>query len=383
MNKLRKQIRESFFNPVLHLFPILIFLIIDELFGMNIAWKVSFPVAIALLIYVFYVYNRIFTWHLIFTSVFLVITIIAGVEYLFPITADIHQILYEIVVICFLIIFLSFRNQIEKISSSVISRLTPMTNNFEEMYRFSYILFLVLLFYVSANTLIRFKHGTNVMYQLQISQYIYICVLSFLIFYEGLRVKIVRADLLNEEWWPIVNDNGKIIGSIQHLTSLHDEKKYKHPIVRVVLIEDGMILLQKRSAENVVFPGKWDSTLSNHVIMEETVDQSIERTVKQRYGVENFKYVYLANYTLEVSNEYHYAFLFVSHQHIDLKPNAKYIDCMKWWTQQQIEQNLNAGIFTDNFIVEYDLIKRSGLLDSGKCECDCRLKDTIYKSQKK
>ena len=382
MNKLRKQIRESFFNPVLHLFPILIFLIIDELFGMNIAWKVSFPASIALLIYVFYVYNRIFTWHLIFTLVFLVITIIAGVEYLFPITADIHQILYEIVVICFLIIFLAFRSQIEKIISSVISRLTPMTNNFEEMYRFSYILFLILIFYVSANTLIRFKHGSNVMYQLQISQYIYICLLSFLIFYEGLRVKIVRADLLNEEWWPIVNDNGKIIGSIQHLTSLHDEKKYKHPIVRVVLIEDGMILLQKRSIENVVFPGKWDIALSNHVIMEETVDRSIERTVKQRYGVEYFKYVYLANYTLEVSNEYHYAFLFISHQHIDLKPNAKYIDSVKWWTQQQIEQNLDAGIFTDNFIVEYDLVKRSGLLDSGKCECDCRLKDTIYNFKK-
>ena len=55
-----------------------------------------------------------------------------------------------------------------------------------------------------------------------------------------------------------------------------------------------------------------------------------------------------------------------------------FADQLKWWTQQQIEQELETGIFTDNFKIEYDLLKRSGLLDSGKCECSCKLKETIY-----
>jgi hypothetical protein len=60
----------------------------------------------------------------------------------------------------------------------------------------------------------------------------------------------------------------------------------------------------------------------------------------------------------------------------------KFIDQTKWWTQQQIEDNLDAGIFTENFKIEYDLLKRSGLLETGKCECSCKLKDTIYKQTK-
>ncbi len=152
MNKLRKQIRESFFNPVLHLFPILFFLVVDELFGMNIAWKVSFPIALILLVYVFFVYNRMFTWHLIFTSVFFFITLVAGLEYLFPITAGMHQILFEVVVLCFLIVFIAFRSRIQGIIAKVISRIIPMTNNFDEMYRFLFVLFLVLILYVSVDT---------------------------------------------------------------------------------------------------------------------------------------------------------------------------------------------------------------------------------------
>lgn len=382
MNKLRKQIRESFFNPVFQLLPILVFLVIDEIFGMNIAWKTSFPVAMILLVYVFYVYNRIFTWHLIFTSIFLVISLIAGVEYFFPITANFHQILYELVVMSFLIVFIVFRKPVQRIISRIISRLIPMTNNYNELYRFLYILLAILTLYVSAVVLLRSEKGKDMYLCLQSTQYIYIGSLVFLILYEILRVHIIRTDLMKEEWWPIVSEQGKIIGSINHLTSLNDKNKYRHPVVRVLLIEKGMILMQKRSAENLIFPGLWDTAISNHVKMEETVDQCIVRTAKDRYGLDNFKHMYLANYTIEVENELQYAFLFVSCQQMDIKPNILLIDQTKWWTQKQIEENLNSGIFTESFKMEYNLLKRSGLLESEKCECECRLKDTVYKTKK-
>ncbi len=382
MNKLRKQIRESFFNPVFQLLPILVFLVVDELFGMSIAWKIAFPVAMILLVYVFYVYNRIFTWHLIFTSIFILISLIAGVEYFFPISAHFHQILYEVVVLCFLLVFIVFRKPIQRIISKVISRLIPMTNNFNELYRFLYILLVVLIVYVSSVVLLRLGKSKDMNLYLHLTQYIYIGLLVFLIIYEILRVLIIRADLMKEEWWPIVSEQGKIIGSINHLTSLNDSNKYRHPIVRAMLIENGLILMQKRSAENLITPGLWDTAISNHVIVEETIDQCIERTANDRYGISNFKHMYLANYSIEVENEYQYAFLFVSCQQMHIKPNVAMIDQTKWWTQRQIEENLNSGIFTENFKVEYDLLKRSGLLETEKCECECRLKDTVYNTKK-
>jgi hypothetical protein len=36
------------------------------------------------------------------------------------------------------------------------------------------------------------------------------------------------------------------------------------------------------------------------------------------------------------------------------------------------------GYFFRKFKVEYDLLKRSGLLESGKCECKCKLKEVIF-----
>lgn len=380
-SKLRKQIKESFLNPVLHLFPLLLFLLVDEAGGMLLALKVAFPVAFVLLLYVFYNYNRIFTWHLIFTLVFVVLTLIAFVELHLHISKEIHQVLYEVVVIAFLVVFFSFRKPIQKQIRRVVPRIVPMTNNFEEMYRFCFILLIVLMLYVTGNALLRYSSLPHRLIYLGAYSYIYFAIMIFVMVYEHLRVRIIRTSLLKEEWWPILNESGKIIGSTQHLTSLNDNYKYMHPVARVAFVENGLILLQKRSPSMVVFPGKWDMAISNHVKMEETVDNCIERTAKERYNINHLRYMYLANYTLEVPNEHHYVFFFVSCQEIRLYPDIKYVEQTKWWTTQQIEENLKAGIFTDNFIAEYEILKRSGLLQTGVCDCDCRLKQVVYRRE--
>ncbi|MFT3754289.1 MAG: NUDIX domain-containing protein [Paludibacter sp.] len=252
-----------------------------------------------------------------------------------------------------------------------------MKNNFSELYRMIWKLFSLLLAYISGTIFLYYEGLANSSYQ-QVFQYVYLGLLFSLIVYEVFRVQIIRAKLFREEWWPIVTDQGKIIGSVQHLTSLNDDNKYMHPIARVFLIDKGMILLQKRSAEGLFYPGLWDTAISNHVKMGETIEQCIERTAKERYSLSGFKYMYLSNYTLELEKEQHYAFLFVSCQQAEFKFNPIFVDHLKWWTQKQIEEELETGIFTDNFKVEYDLLKRSGVLESGKCECSCRLKETIY-----
>ena len=377
MEKLRKHIKESFFNPIFHFLPLLLFLVVNDFFGMNVAWKVSFSFALILLIYVYFVYNRIFTWHLIFTLIFICVSTITVIFTLLPQSLVSSQILDEIVVLSFLIVFVLFQKQIHKIVLRLMPNLIPMTNNFEELFRVIWAFLFVLLFYVASFLIVQFI-GQNVKQYQQMLQYLYVGVLFFLSIYEILRVQIIRAKLIREEWWPIVNDQGKIIGSIQRLTSLNDEKKYMHPIVRVLIIDKSMILLQKRSNGSLIFRGLWDAPVSNHLNMGETIEQCVERTAKEQYSLSNFKYMYLANYTIEVEKENHYAFLFVSCQENELKINTIFTEQLKWWTQQQIDENLNTGIFSDNFKVEYDLLKRSGLLETGKCECNCKLKEVIY-----
>lgn len=377
MEKLRKQIRESFFNPILHFLPLLVFLVVDEFFGLNPAWIVAFPLTLVLLVYVYYAYNRIFTWHLIFTFLFLVVGSLYSLSSFFHISDVSQHLNFEIILLTFFVFYFLLKKPIQQEILKIVPKLIPMTNNFSELNRIVWKLFSLIFGYVLASFIL-FNNVIVDTASIQLLQYCYIGLLLFLIVYELFRVQIIRAKLLREEWWPIVTDQGKIVGSIQHQTSLNDEKKYMHPIVRVLLIDKSMILMQKRSPESLVYAGLWDTAISNHVKMGETIEECIDRTAKERYSLDNFKYMYLANYTIETEQEHHYAFLFVSCQEKEFKINQTFVDQLKWWTQQQIEEELETGIFTENFREEYDLLKRSGLLETGKCECNCRLKEVIY-----
>lgn len=377
MEKLRKQIRESFFNPILHFLPILVFLVVDEFFGLNTAWLITFPLTLVLLVYVFYAYNRIFTWHLIFTLLFVAVSSLYSLSYIIHIANAFQDLIFEIVLLFFFLLYFLLKKPIQRGILKIVPKLIPMTNNFSELNRIVWKLFLLVGVYILVSIAL-FYYGIEKAVYIQLLRFGYIGLLVSLIVYEILRVQVIRAKLLHEEWWPIITDQGKIVGSIQHLTSLNDEKKYMHPIVRVLLIDKSMILMQKRSSDSLVYAGLWDTAISNHVTMGETIEECIERTAKERYSLDNFKYMYLANYTIETEQEHHYAFLFVSCQEKEFKINPTFVDQLKWWTQQQIEEELESGIFTENFIEEYDLLKRSGLLESGKCECNCRLKEVIY-----
>ena len=377
MEKLRKQIRESFFNPILHFLPLILFLVVDDFYGLNIAWKVSFPVAAVLLVYVYFVYNRIFTWHLIFTGVFVVVSLIASLEILLPVSIVAHKLADEIVVAVFLSVYILFRKKIQKTILSVISDLIPMSNNFDELYRVVWVFLLILFSYVVSYLVIQIINTNMVLYQ-QMLEYVYVGVIFFFAIYELLRVQIIRSKLMREEWWPVVSNQGKIIGSIQHLTSLNDDHKYMHPVVRLLFVDKSMILLRKISVDDLEFSNHWDTTISNHVKMGETIEQCVDKTTNENFLLDNFKYMYLSNYIIERRNEKQYAFLFVSCQQAEYNLNPSFLEQTKWWTQKQIEDNLSEGIFTENFKIEFDLLQRSGLLETGNCDCNCRLKDAIY-----
>jgi len=378
MQKLRKQISESFFNPLLHFFPLLVFLIIGDFWGLKTAWYTALPLAIFILIYVYVYYKSIFEWLLDSTSIFI---IIASIISFFPnnfLSKKFHPIIAEYICLVFLILSIIFKSKVEKRIDKFRTRTVSMDNNVNEHFRIIRILAIILFLYVHIY-LITFLIDIEKSAQYQHFTYnLYLGVLIFVLLYEIIRVSAIRIRLLREEWWPIVNESGKVIGSIQHLNSINDMKKYMHPIIRVMLIDDNLIYLQQRCKNELISPGLWDTSISNHVRMNETLEQCIQRSISEQYGLTELNTIFLSNYIHETEHEYQYAFLFIACKKSDLTPNPSYIDKSKWWTLKQIGDNLNSGIFTDNFLVELEQLKRSGMLDAGICSCKCRLKDTVY-----
>lgn len=377
MEKLKQQIRESFFNPVLNFLPLLVYLVVDVFFGVDLAWKISSFVAVLSIVYLYISYKRVFYWSLTFILAFFLLTIISFLQPLFPVEVPIYHIGYELLIFLSLILFLVFRLPIQRQLLKIVSKLIPMSNNFNELNRFVWKFSAILLFCILADFAVFYNKLYETIYE-QMVGFTAMSLYLFLVVSEYFRVHVIRAKLVLEEWWPIVTNQGKVIGSVQHLSSLNDENKYMHPIVRVLLIDKGLILLQKRSSDSLIFPGLWDTAITNHLKMGETIEECVQRTAKQRYSLTDLKYMYLSNYTIEHPKESHYAFLFVTCQQTELILNTSYIDQLKWWTQQQIEAEIDSGIFSANFIEEYDLLKRSGLLETEKCKCNCRLKDAIY-----
>jgi isopentenyldiphosphate isomerase len=377
MQAFRKHINESFFNPLLHFIPLLLFLLIDDNFGSSIALVSVYFVVVAILVYGYILYANIYKY---LGVSYLVSSLIFALIIFFPenlVIYSLKPVFSEIITLSSLILILLLRKRITEFISAVTPKHVAMTNNIDEHFRIVWmltgILFSYTLIYIIYTQL--FSPTT---YSLKYLSQVYWGVLFFVMFYEFIRVNLIRIRLFKEEWWPIVNEKGLIIGSIQGQESLSGDEKFRHPIVRGILINDSKVFLQKTSSKDPINPNLWDVALSNHVRMNETVEQCIYRTSFENYGMKDIKPILLSKYTQDTANEnqYIYLFLICNLKVVDINPDK--IDCVKWWTLHQIEDNINSGIFTQSFVKELEILKRSGLIENGSYQCNCHLKDVVY-----
>lgn len=374
---MKKYIRETFFNPILHILPTLIFLVLDDIYGVTTAWLVSFPVALSLFIYVLTFYKSIYRWHLFSISIYLIIgLIVTFVESKF-ISEPFDLVFGELVAAIFTVILLLFKDVFFRLVVSVTSKRLAMQNNLNEMVRIVKIVTIILSVFVAAYLIDFYIVKDASDYSLVFIYQLYLSLLILLIVYEFIRVFAVRGRLLKEEWLPIVNENGAEIGSVQQEFSLSEPKKYIHPVVRVIVIEGNRIFLRKNSCKVEKDSSVWDNAICSHLRLKESVTDCIHRSSAELYGISNVNPVLLSSYYYENSCERQFVHLFISCRLNDVHPNPELSDAVKWWTIQQINQELESGIFTDNFLKEYDILQRSGLIDTGRCTCECKLRDEI------
>lgn len=372
-----KQLKESFFNPILHFLPLIIFLVVDVFEGIGRAWTVSIPVSLAVLFYVYYYHPRVFLWHINFTLMFVGLSVLVYSSTMIGLPFYLIHVSDELVFFLFLLSLILLRPTFEKLALVVMPKRMPMTNNFDELFRVVKVLVFIIVVYTLV-FLVMEVFGISAFVKLTTLNSIYVGVIIAYIIYELIRVHLIRLELLKEVWWPIVNEQGAIVGNVQSQVSLLDKEKFMHPVVRLHIIDKGMIFLQKRHDNDPFFPGMWDAAIFDHLRMDETLEECFARNFEQEYGLKNPKYMHLSKYTIESEAENHYAFLNVSCQLCDVVRYKCGSEKTKWWTKKQIEENLDAGIFSKSFLLEYNLLVRSGLLEGGICECNCRLKQTIY-----
>lgn len=157
----------------------------------------------------------------------------------------------------------------------------------------------------------------------------------------------------NKELLPAVNKNGDITGCITRKEA-HNGSKILHPVVHLhVFNSNGDIYLQKRPSWKDVQPGKWDTATGGHIDFGEDVEKALLREVEEELGIKDFSYTPIGHYIFESDIEKELIYVHKTVYNEDIFPNPEELECGKFWSENEIKDNIGKNIFTPNFEYEY------------------------------
>lgn len=160
----------------------------------------------------------------------------------------------------------------------------------------------------------------------------------------------------NEELFPLVDEEGNIIGAATR-GECHDGSKKLHPVIHLhVFNSKGELYLQKRPEWKDIQPGKWDTSVCGHVDLGESVEIALKREAQEELGISDFKPEILAHYIFESERERELVFAHKTIYDGLINPSEE-LDGGRFWSIDEIKEHLGKGVFTPNFESELQRIK--------------------------
>ena len=163
--------------------------------------------------------------------------------------------------------------------------------------------------------------------------------------------------LNNEEWLPIVDEEGNMIQRAPRSICHDGKSKLLHPVVHLHLFNsNGELFLQKRSENKDIQPGKWDTSVGGHVGIDESIDIALIRETAEEIGLHDINPSFINKYIWESSCEKELVYSFYARSDNPLVLNKNEIDDGKFWNLKMIRENIGKEIFTPNFEYEFGMI---------------------------
>jgi isopentenyl-diphosphate delta-isomerase type 1 len=154
---------------------------------------------------------------------------------------------------------------------------------------------------------------------------------------------------MKEEFLEIVDNEGRTTGYARR-SEVHGNPSLLHKVVHVLVFNDeGRLLLQKRSQNKDVAPGKWDTSVGGHISPSEDLIAAAKREMEEELGIvpEDIKPIYSYIH----SNHYESELVF-THSCTHNGPfsfNKEEIDEILFWKIEDIKKAIGSGILSDNF----------------------------------
>ena len=175
---------------------------------------------------------------------------------------------------------------------------------------------------------------------------------------EVLTKKLKKKNLPTEEWFPLVDSEGRVIGQAPR-SECHSGPGKLHPVAHLHVINSrGELLLQLRASTKDLLPGMWDTAVGGHIGIGESVDQGLRRETIEEIGLIDFKPSLLQRYVWETKRESELVFSFICRHDGPFKLDPVELDDLRFWSKKEIEASIGKGVLTRVFENEYHWISK-------------------------
>ena len=157
-----------------------------------------------------------------------------------------------------------------------------------------------------------------------------------------------------EEYFDLYDEAGNRIGKALR-KECHGNPALLHHTAHVMVFhpETGAVLLQKRSMDKDIQPGKWDTAVGGHLALGEDYLAGAKRELREELGVKSepeLFFLFDAKIRNEIESED--TRVFGAKLSGPFAFQKEEIDEVRFWTKAELLDEENHALFTPNLVVE-------------------------------